>query len=529
MTDLNNFRYQPFVAVSGNPGVEVPVVDDMLSSHEQEIYPPTSLDENSFEFEFQTDRNVYVDLRQLYLALKVKLVKGRSFDTYKATEKKKEHKENAVFTETGDDDVEFIEEDEGVPHITHVNNILHSIFSNAELYIYSHQIYNPNGLYAHKSHISNNFKSTLTDNKGVLHCEGYDYAEDPESFVEGPFFTRRKKLYSRPDDFMLYGKLGINFLTTFELLYPNMKVRIRLTGARQNFYMRSENPNVSLDIVDCSLYTRRVMPKEDYHKNKIPQLVYGPVEYNYMETLAKTFIIPARQNQFIQENIFHNAPIRRIAISINSKSAFTGSCAENPFWYQQFNLRDIRILRGGQPTVHHDTTDNCRWYVTTKKAMNFQDDFPSIPNDKFRDHYVLVFDLTSMKDATEQCHYPELIGEPMRLELYFSSPLENVTEVIVLGEVMSCVAVDSLVLWERIFEMDNTFLKQIVNRIHLLKYLYMGSFPSDFVPNLPNDTFMIINTHPSNTPGEDWIRIANFIMNCILPILLVYPSTNTLF
>ena len=112
MTDLNNFRYQAFVAVSWNPGVKVPVGDVVLSSHEQEIYPTTSLDENSIEFEFQTDRNVNVDLRETYLALKFKLVKGRGFDTYKTTEKKKEHKEDAVFTETGDDDVEFIKEDE---------------------------------------------------------------------------------------------------------------------------------------------------------------------------------------------------------------------------------------------------------------------------------------------------------------------------------------------------------------------------------------------------------------------------------
>ena len=88
MTDLNNFRYQIFVAFSGNPGVKVPVVDDVLSSHEQEIYPTTSLDENSIEFEFPTVGNVYVDLRQTYLALKIKLVKGRGFDTYKKTERK---------------------------------------------------------------------------------------------------------------------------------------------------------------------------------------------------------------------------------------------------------------------------------------------------------------------------------------------------------------------------------------------------------------------------------------------------------
>jgi len=102
-------------------------------------------------------------LRQTYLDLNFKLVKRRGVDTYKTTEKKKEHKEDNVFIETGDDDVEFLEEGEGVPQITHVNNILHSIFSNAELYIDNHQIYNSNGFYAHKSHISNSFKSTLTD------------------------------------------------------------------------------------------------------------------------------------------------------------------------------------------------------------------------------------------------------------------------------------------------------------------------------------------------------------------------------
>ena len=78
------------------------------------------------------------------------------------------------------------------------------------------------------------------------------------------------------------------------------------------------------------------------------------------------------------------------------------------------------------------------------KAMNFQDDIPSIPIDDFKDHYVLVFDLTSMPDATENCHYRELVGEPLRLEAKFNQPLENVTDLIVLGERMSSVAVNKL-------------------------------------------------------------------------------------
>ena len=89
----SRFRYQLFVAVSGNLGGKVPVVDDVLSSHEQEIYPTTALKENCIEFEFQTDRNYYVDLRHTYSALKLKLVRGRGYETYNTKEVKKENKE----------------------------------------------------------------------------------------------------------------------------------------------------------------------------------------------------------------------------------------------------------------------------------------------------------------------------------------------------------------------------------------------------------------------------------------------------
>ena len=136
------------------------------------------------------------------------------------------------------------------------------------------------------------------------------------------------------------------------------------------------------------------------------------------------------------------------------------------------------------------------------KAMNFQDDIPSIPIDNFKDHYVIVFDLTSMQVATEKCHYPELAGEPLRLELNFTFPLEHVTELIVLGERMSTVAVDKFGVVGKTSKMDNVSLQQKINFIPLLNYRYRGSFSSDYVATCDNDTFAILNTQPSNTQGS---------------------------
>ena len=65
-------------------------------------------------------------------------------------------------------------------------------------------------------------------------------------------------------------------------------------------------------------------------------------------------------------------------------------------------------------------------------------------------------------------------------------------------------------LSERISEMDNFSLQQVLNRIPLLKYRYRGSFPSDYVPTPDNDTFAIINTQPSDMQVEHWIMIGKF-------------------
>ena len=129
---------------------------------------------------------------------------------------------------------------------------------------------------------------------------------------------------------------------------------------------------------------------------------------------------------------------------MNTNSAFTDSCTDDPFWYQQFDLRQISFFRGSQPIVDFDAAASGRLYVTTMKAINFQDDIPSIPIDNSKDHFVLVFVSTSMQDATKNYHYPEQVGEPQRLELNFTFLLEHVTDLNVLGERMSSVASDKI-------------------------------------------------------------------------------------
>ena len=56
--------------------------------------------------------------------------------------------------------------------------------------------------------------------------------------------------------------------------------------------------------------------------------------------------------------------------------------------------------------------------------------------------------------------------------------------------------------------MDNFLLQQFIERISELRFKYMGSCPSDKVPQLTKYSFGIVNSAPSNDRGEHWIMIA---------------------
>ena len=229
----------------------------------------------------------------------------------------------------------------------------------------------------------------------ILACHGYEFEKEPSDFEKGRFIDREGELLLK-NGTTYYGKLATDLFQCEKLLLPNTKVRLKLIRARPNFFMISYNPHVHLKVFDCSLFTRRVVVNEVYRQTIKYQLTHQPACYKFMETISRTFIIPSGQNQFVQENVFNNAPIRIIAIAMNTNSSFTGDFQENHFHYRKFGLRELRIA-----IVSVDTTNDCRAYVTTMKAMNFNEEVPALPNNLLQNHYVFVIDLNSLKDAGE--------------------------------------------------------------------------------------------------------------------------------
>ena len=200
VNQTSHFWYGAFTNFSLDIFDKVPVLETIISSYIQEVFPSTSLDESSIEFEFETDRNLYLDMRDTHFSLKLQLFKGRLFEAFK--KEKAEHKAKS----------EEDSDEEPQTYLTYVNNLLHSLFSNCEVYFKNTMVYNANGLYPHKAQISNEFNSSAVSNKGILACHGYSFEEYPEAF-DMYTFTDRANALGSGITFSLYGRLAIDLFT----------------------------------------------------------------------------------------------------------------------------------------------------------------------------------------------------------------------------------------------------------------------------------------------------------------------------
>ena len=79
----NHFRYGAFTNSSLEIFDKVPNLKKILLSYTQEVFPSNSLDESSIEYEFETDRILYLNMRDTNLSVKLHLFKGRLFDAFK--------------------------------------------------------------------------------------------------------------------------------------------------------------------------------------------------------------------------------------------------------------------------------------------------------------------------------------------------------------------------------------------------------------------------------------------------------------
>lgn len=392
-----------------------PVLINFKGGRYEELQPLTGVDGPTLEFAIKTDRDVFIDLRNTELHLEVKITKANG-DPIVAADNQ----------------------------VTFVNNALHSLFSNCDVSLNGELINSSNSLHAHKALLSTEWSHSVNCRSSFLACHGYTYEENP-STINQAYYNARFPDVNNPDKTLtLYGRLASEFFNVPNALIPKVELRLKLVKNSTNFCLiNSKEEDYGIKFVKASLNIRRLFVADETYSAIERRLLKTPARYTFPEWEAKTFIMPANQNQIIKENIFSGKPIRTLAIAMNTNAQFTGTIDTNPFHFRKFNLQKVVISRDGETIVNLNTTNSGKLFYTTLKGLHFVHDSPGIRLSHYLNHYLMCFDLTSTLEANQEIHFPELTGGMLRLELYFSQANTEAIEVLILGETLPTVYIKS--------------------------------------------------------------------------------------
>ena len=147
-----------------------PVLITFDTSFEQKIGPLYSPNGPTLEFEVVGDRTNFIDLQNIYLEVKCKILQSDS---------------NRLRFPTGDAAASDLP--------IFVNNTLHSLFSDCSVSANGIKIFSSIGNYAQKAFIETEFSHNREAKDTWLKCQGYFYEKSPNTFTDVVFTERQNE------------------------------------------------------------------------------------------------------------------------------------------------------------------------------------------------------------------------------------------------------------------------------------------------------------------------------------------------
>ena len=263
-------------------------------------------------------------------------------------------------------------------NVAPVNNFLHSLFRQVDVYLNGKQVTPAMGTYAYRSYIEtllnydvsakqSQFSSALyyKDTAGQMDKVGalassktfnYKNASDasasdklyvPESGNVG--FAKRHQFIKNGNRFVLSGPIFADIFMTDRLLLNMMDLKVGLNRSSDVFSLMDLNdpaiePKVQL--TDVVLKVRKM--DQSVSDGVERMLKQTPALYPIRRVECKILTIPANQPNTRQDNIFSGIIPNSFVVGLVHVDATTGEYGKNPYNFQHFGVTSVSLTANGQ-------------------------------------------------------------------------------------------------------------------------------------------------------------------------------------
>ena len=265
-------------------------------------------------------------------------------------------------------------------NVAPVNNFLHSLFRQVDVYLNGKQVTPAMGTYAYRSYIEtllnydvsakqSQFSSALyyKDTAGQMekvgalassktlnykNTAGNDASDKlyvPES--GNVDFAKRHQFIKNGNRFVLSGPIFADIFMTDRLLLNMMDLKVVLNRSSDAFSLMDLNdpaiePKVQLS--DVVLKVRKVKVDQSISDGVERMLKQTPALYPIRRVECKILTIPANLPNVRQDNIFSGIIPNSFVVGLVHVDATTGEYGKNPYNFQHFGVTSVSLTANGQ-------------------------------------------------------------------------------------------------------------------------------------------------------------------------------------
>ena len=266
-------------------------------------------------------------------------------------------------------------------NVAPVNNFLHSLFRQVDVYLNGKQVTPAMGTYAYRSYIEtllnydvsakqSQFSSALyyKDTAGQMDKNGAlaslktfnfksptdDNASDklyvPESGNVG--FAQRHQFIKNGNRFVLSGPIFSDIFMTDRLLLNMMDLKVVLNRSSDAFSLMEIGNSPAIEpkvqLTDVVLKVRKVRVDQSVSDGVERMLKQTPALYPIRLVECKILTIPANLPNVRQDNIFSGIIPNSFVVGLVHVDASTGEYGKNPYNFQHFGVTSVSLTANGQ-------------------------------------------------------------------------------------------------------------------------------------------------------------------------------------
>jgi len=355
-------------------------------------------------------------------------------------------------------DGEAVTGDDAKKEVGPVNNWLHSLFSQVDLYMNNKLVSPQNNTYAYRAYLENLL--TYGGDAKASHLTAELFYEDTagkmdncEEANQGLVSRRRYVSGSRYVD--MIGHLHVDLCNQEKFVLNGIEMRFRLIRSRNSFTIMSKTvTDYKVDIAEVNLFVRRCKINPSVLLAHSKTLESGSAKYPITRVEVKTVTLPTGITGKTLDSVFLGQLPKRVIVGLVDNRAFNGDFKKNPFNFHHYNVNyfalyvDGEQVPGGKP-LQPDYTVGGELYVLAYHTLfagtgiHFSDSGNDIDRSEFPyGNHLLAFDLTPDMSAGQSSHWNLVRNGNLRIEIGFKEALTETVNCVVYAELDNVIEVD---------------------------------------------------------------------------------------